>query len=181
VIPHGYHVHDGFYMRLSLGGGGASASGNGEKYSGGSRAFGAAFGGALTQRLILYGEFFVHTIPNPTFEGSGFSQTLDGKDVEIVGVGPGVAYYFMPLNLYLSGTLLLQQVQKSNPNGSDRAVAVTKTGVGCSLMVGKEWWMSENWGIGVAAQLLLGSAKDPYAEANWTSKGGAIVFSATYN
>jgi hypothetical protein len=181
MIPPGYHAHDGFYMRLSFGFGGAASSGAGEKYSGGSFAFGAAFGGALTQHLILYGEFLLHAIPDPTRDGFGSSQTLDGTEVDILGFGPGVAYYFMPLNLYLSGTLLIQQVQLSNTNDSGNSVALTKTGIGCSLMVGKEWWVSDDWGLGVAAQLLLGSAKDPYSDAHWTSRGVAIMFSSTYN
>jgi hypothetical protein len=174
------HAHDGFYMRLSLGGGGASSSGAGEKYSGGSAAFGAAFGGAITEHLILYGEFFFHTVPSPTFESYGVSQTVDA-DLGILGVGPGVAYYFMPLNLYLSGTFLLQQVQLSDPNDSSNSVNLTNTGVGFSLMAGKEWWVSADWGLGVAAQFLFGSAKDRYVDARWTSKALAIMFSATYN
>lgn len=181
MIPPGYHTHDGFYMRLSLGFGGAATSGAGEKYSGASVAFGAAFGGAITRHLVLYGEFLLHSIPAPTFSGFGSSQTLDGTEVDILGFGPGIAYYFMPLNLYLSGTLLLQQVQLSDTNDSSNSVALTKTGLGCSLMVGKEWWVSEDWGIGVAAQLLFGSAKDRYADAHWTSRGVAIMFSSTYN
>jgi hypothetical protein len=48
-------------------------------------------------------------------------------------------------------------------------------------MVGKEWWVSDDWGLGVAAQLLLGSAKDPYSDAHWTSRGVAVMFSSTYN
>ncbi len=181
MIPPGYHTHDGFYMRLSFGFGGAASSGAGEKYSGGSFAFGAAFGGALTQHLILYGEFLLHAIPDPTRDGFGSSQTLGGTEVDILGFGPGVAYYFMPLNLYLSGTLLIQQVQLSDTNDSSNSVALTKTGIGCSLMVGKEWWVSDDWGLGVAAQLLLGSAKDPYSDAHWTSRGVAVMFSSTYN
>jgi hypothetical protein len=180
MIPPGYHTHDGFYLRLALGAGGAWTSGAGQKYSGGSVAFGAAFGGAITPHLILYGEFIGHTIPNPTFEAFGTSQSLDA-DVDILGVGPGVAYYFMPLNLYVSGTLLLQQVQLSNSNNSDRSFALTKAGIGCSIMVGKEWWVADDWGLGVAAQLLLGSAKDSYVDARWTSRGVAIMFSSTYN
>jgi hypothetical protein len=180
MVPPGYHAHDGFYMRLSLGGGGAWASGAGQTYSGGSVAFGAAFGGAITPHLILYGEFFVHTIPNPTAESYGSSRTLDA-DLDILGFGPGVAYYFMPFDLYVSGTLLLQQVQLSDSNNSNRSFDVTKTGIGCSIMVGKEWWVADDWGLGVAAQLLLGSAKDRTVDARWTSKALAIMFTATYN
>jgi hypothetical protein len=178
----GYHTHDGFFMRLALGAGGASASKSGEKYSGGSLALGAAFGGAITQHLILYGEVFGHSVHEPKHKvGSAAADTAKGVDMEISGVGPGVAYYFMPLNLYLSGTLLLQQVSLSDSNDSNSTLNLTNVGLAASLMVGKDWWVSENWGLGAAAQLLLGSAKDRYVDSNWTTAALALMFSATYN
>jgi hypothetical protein len=87
----------------------------------------------------------------------------------------------MPLNLYLSGTLLLQQVSLSDSNDSNSTLNLTNVGLAASLMVGKDWWVSENWGLGAAAQLLLGSAKDRYVDSNWTTAALALMFSATYN
>jgi hypothetical protein len=169
-------------MRLSLGGGGASASKSGEKYSGGSFAFGAAFGGAITQHLILYGEIFGHSVHEPKHKlGSASATTVKGEDLDISGIGPGVAYYFMPLNLYLSGTLLLHQVSLSDSHDSNSSYNLTDVGVAGSFMVGKDWWVSDNWGLGVAAQLLLGSAKDRYVDSSWTTAAFALMFAATYN
>jgi hypothetical protein len=177
----GYHTHDGFFMRLSLGGGGASVSRSGEKYSGGSGAFGAAFGGAITQHLILYGEIFGHSVNEPKYKAGGTSVTERGWNLDIAGVGPGVAYFFMPLNLYLSGTLLLQRVSLSESNDSNRGQALTDVGLAASLMVGKDWWVSENWALGAAAQFLVGSAKDRYTDSNWTTAAAAVMFTASYN
>jgi hypothetical protein len=101
--------------------------------------------------------------------------------MDIGGVGPGVAYFFMPLNLYLSGTLLLQRVTLSESNDSNRGQALTDVGLAASLMVGKDWWVSDNWGLGVAAQFLLGSARDHYDDSNWTTAAFALMFTATYN
>ena len=177
----GYHTHDGFFMRLSVGGGGVSASKSGEKYSGGSAAFGAAFGGAITHNLILYGEAFGHSAHEPKHTVGKNSSTEPGLDLGVAGLGPGVAYYFMPLNLYLSGTLLLQQVSLSDSNNSNSSLKLSNVGVAANLMVGKDWWVSENWGLGAAAQLLLGSAKDRNADANWSTAAAALMFTATYN
>jgi hypothetical protein len=181
MVPPGYHTHDGFFMRLSFGGGGAATSGRGQKYSGGSFAFGAAFGGAIAPRLILYGEIFGHTAPSATYDYSAVYGSGRARDLDIYGGGPGVAYYFMPLNLYLSGTFLLQRVALSDPNDSSNSIDLTNTGIGFSLMVGKEWWVSSDWGLGVAAEFLLGTAKDRYVDARWTSRAVAIMFTATYN
>ena len=178
----GYHTHDGFFMRLSIGGGGASASKSGEKYSGGSFAFAAAFGGAITPHLILYGEVLGHSVHEPKHKVTGIPDTTEyGLDMSVAGVGPGVAYFFMPLNLYLSGTLLFQQVTLSDSYDSNRSVAKTDVGVAASFMVGKDWWVSDNWGLGVAAQVLLGIAKDRYTNANWSTAAAAVMFTATYN
>ena len=158
----------------------ASASGAGTKYSGGSFVLDAAVGGALTEHLILYGELLFHSIPGPKGKPKVGDPTLVGNPVDNIGLGPGLAYYFMPLNLYLSGTLLLQQVQLSDSNDSSNSVALTNTGIGCSLMVGKEWWVSDNWGLGVALQLLLAGAKDRDG-TEWDSGALAVLFTATHN
>jgi hypothetical protein len=171
--------HDGFYLRLTQGFGAGSASGEGTKYSGGSFGFSAAFGGALTPHLILYGEFLFHVIPNPKGNAQVDKPTLAGNPVASLGLGPGIAYYFMPLNLYLSGSLLLQQtlLVKSYDNGSDGQLT---TGLGLSFMVGKEWWVSSDWGLGVATQLFLASARDQ-SGTTWNTRTLAILFSATWN
>jgi hypothetical protein len=172
-------VHDGFYLRLTQGFGTGSVKGDGTKYSGGSFGFSAAFGGALTPHLVLYGEFLFHAIPNPKGDAQVDRPTLAGNPVASFGFGPGIAYYFMPLNLYLSGSLLLQQTLlfKSYSDGTDGQLI---TGLGLSLMVGKEWWVSGDWGLGVAAQLFSTSAKDR-SETKWDTGTLAILCTASWN
>lgn len=48
-------------------------------------------------------------------------------------------------------------------------------------MVGKEWWVSDNWGLGVAANFMVGSMKDKDYDTRWTGLSTSILFSATYN
>jgi hypothetical protein len=50
-------------------------------------------------------------------------------------------------------------------------------------MVGKEWWVSRNWGIGVAGQLVGASVKDSGAAVRptWSVGSFAIAFTATFN
>jgi hypothetical protein len=171
--------HDGFYLRLTQGFGTGSVRGDGTKYSGGSVGFSAAFGGALTPHLVLYGEFLFHVVPNPKGDTQVDGATLAGNPVASLGLGPGIAYYFMPLNLYLSGSLLLQQTAlvKSYSDGSDGRLT---TGLGLSLMVGKEWWVSGDWGLGVAAQLFLASAREQ-SGTQWKTGALAMLFSDTWN
>ena len=59
----------------------------------------------------------------------------------------------------------------------------SKTGLGFQAMVGKEWWVTADWGLGVAADLLLSSMKDDPAVSNdtYSATTFGLLFSATYN
>ena len=170
-------------MRLGLGGGFASTSASSSrgKLSGGSLFIDMALGGSVTPNLVVYGEIVGHSILSPTYEMNGVSTTWDSTTVDLYGLGPGVAYYFMPLNLYLAGALLMQWVVLGDSNNSDVSTRLTNLGVGFNLMVGKEWWVSSDWGLGVAGAFLFGSAKDRYQDTRWNSSGFAVFLSATYN
>ncbi|HJX51438.1 MAG TPA: hypothetical protein VJ801_01620, partial [Polyangia bacterium] len=184
IVPPGYHTHDGFYARFAVGGGGLSGSAGAQKYSGGSGAYSLAGGTAIAESLILYAELLGYDSLKPRFEGNG---GWDATSVHTAGLGPGVAYYFMPLNLYVSGTLLYQVWASKGFRRTANAASPAPVdpsgwaGIGCSLMVGKEWWVSANWGLGVAAQLLLGESTGSPADGHWTAKALAIMFSSTYN
>ena len=55
-------------------------------------------------------------------------------------------------------------------------------GLGLKLAVGKEWWVSDHWGIGVAGQFFISRNDDPDATTvKLTTLGGGVAFSATYN
>jgi hypothetical protein len=195
----GSHEHDGFYLRLHIGPGythmSANSTGNDIVISGTSGAFGLAMGGAVTGNLILFGTFTFASISNPNIKVNGMSTDANGLPfstgggtADSFGIGAGAAYYIEPTNLYLSGSLLANQLQINDSNGS--SVGQTNFGVGFEGLVGKEWWVSDNWGLGVAAQFLWASMKDK-ADATglvttgdtptWTSAAFSLLFSATYN
>src|SRR5665811_847103 len=77
--------------------------------------------------------------------------------IAMQGIGPGIAYYFGPINLYLSGTLALSRFWTYDGNGS--RLDTSKIGLSFELQVGKEWWVSRDWGLGIAA----GDAQAPVA------------------
>ena len=55
----------------------------------------------------------------------------------------------MPTNVYLAGSIALA----SGTLISDWGTTELNAGYGINVAVGKEWWVSDNWGIGVAGQL----------------------------
>jgi hypothetical protein len=181
---YGGHQHDGFYMRITAGLGYFSASesygGTRYTYSGLGETLCAAFGGAIAPNLILYGELLGTSVTNASLSANGVTQGYSDTDLTLAGFGPGIAYYIEPVNLYLSGTLTFTQVSFSNTY-SGYPAGDSNLGIGLSLMVGKEWWVSRDWGIGIAGQLHVASMGDPGYDTRLQATAFSVLFSATYN
>jgi hypothetical protein len=187
--PPGARRHDGFYLRMLLGPGftSAKASSGSEsiKLSGGGLGLSVAIGGALRDNFILFGELVVDSAISPDLEIRGVKTgTLQNASANIGGLGGGVAYYFMPFNAYLSGALVASRLTIEDRNNDE--TGSSDLGPALDLTIGKEWFVSDNWGLGVAVQVLLASMKDnePLANgatATWKAIGFAIGLSATFN
>ena len=58
-------------------------------------------------------------------------------------------------------------------------------GIGVNLVGGKEWWVSDNWGLGVAGQLFGARVKDKEvvmgSKPTWMLVGFSLAFTATFN
>jgi hypothetical protein len=189
---YGYHSHDGFFLRLNIGGGYLTASedygGATDTYSGFGVAMGAAFGVAIAPNLILYGEIFGVSVPDPDYGYTGVAPApLTGLDMTLVGFGPGIAYYVQPINAFFSGTLVFSRISLSE-SSSDYTLDDTDLGFGLSLMAGKEWWVSTDWGLGIAGQLYVGrmghhpvDAQGYAYDSRLSALACSLLFSATYN
>ena len=95
----------------------------------------------------------------------------------LASFGGGAAYYFTPLNLYLAGALLGTQWEVHQRN---EKIAESEVGLGFATLIGKEWWVSENWALGVAGKLMAASMKDELSQ-RWSALTFALLFSSTYN
>jgi hypothetical protein len=171
-------------MRLQFGGGylttSESTGGSTLKVSGGAGSFGMAVGGAVIENLIIYGEFTGMFVSDPSVSYRGNSATASGTTMTLSAFGPGVAYYIEPFNMYLSGTMLFAKLSMSNSDSNDN-FASSDLGFGAHFNVGKEWWVSTNWGLGAAFQFQFASMKDKGVDDRITALGFAALFSATYN
>jgi hypothetical protein len=179
------HRHEGVYVRLFGGVGythmSTTAGGYDYALKGTGGSFGVAVGYTVAPNLVVYGELFDDIAMGPTLEINGESAGSSDDDVSagVVGVGVGAAYYLAG-NLYLSGTLAMAQLTAQEDN---EEIAESEFGPGASLMVGKEWWVSPEWGLGVAGQLFFGQMKDSEGEdpPTWKTLAGSVAFSATFN
>jgi hypothetical protein len=170
----------------ALGGDGHIIDGTETSVAGLGLATDIAIGGAIVENLILHADIYQLTLFNPTVyvddtEVGPADQFGDvngvGQDVRLAGLGIGVTYYFMPVNLYLSGSIGLGQAVFEGDHGDTEG---SDLGFGFNAMIGKEWWVGADWGIGVAGQLLFISAQDDVL-GNINGLAASVLFSATYN
>jgi hypothetical protein len=175
------HRHLGFYVHLDAGLGytGTSANVGGAKMSGFSGSFSAAIGGAVMENLILAGEVWGTTAFSPSVSMGGVTVS-SGSDTtfDLYGFGLNVTYYFMPANLFLSFTPSIGSVSVTTGGISGS----TNSGFAAKLSLGKEWWVGDHWGLGLAAQFFFGINQDKGTDPpTWTTVAGGLAFSATFN
>ena len=100
------------------------------------------------------------------------------EDVRLPGFGLGGTYYFMPVNVYLSGAIGIAKVGFSGPDADSDG---TDFGLALDAMVGKEWWVAPDWGLGLAGQLIFISAEDESIYGSMTGLAINALLTATYN
>jgi hypothetical protein len=165
------HRHLGFYFRLGLNFGytrSEPTNSAGPLVIDGSRGgLEASIGGAAVEDLILA----AHVWTTGIFEDPRAHQTL-------LAAGPEFTYYLMPANVYLSLTLAVTSLNLRSAS----ATYTTDAGYGGMFVLGKEWWMSDHWGLGLAGQ--FAAAINPEGQSGglaWMTYSTSLALSATYN
>jgi len=183
----GRHTHDTFFLNASAGLGKLWLSGgdvNSDNHiSGGSRTLDLSAGYAITGSFVLFGAFFEVFAPNPA------NATQPLADLEVHGVGPGVRYYLSSFNVFVEGALPVSRIGFHNRDAGDDRYGTNEISDWRPMpraAIGWEGWVSANWGLGVAAEGLLGRAPSkirPNSESgpSFTVKGLSLNLSATYN
>lgn len=177
------YVHDGLFLRVATGVGWNTTSsgfgGNELELSGVSGLFNFAIGGAVAQDLILHLDVSGVATSDPKVKINGNEQAADVSSSSTSMAGIGLTYYF-PSNIYVTGAVGMAKSKKE----SGGIEGSTGTGYGVNAMIGKEWWVSDNWGIGLAGQFLYTNCPDKgingvSSDVKSTSFG--VLLSATYN
>jgi hypothetical protein len=127
-------------------------------------------GGSIAPNLFFFGELSLVNIVSPTIEASGQSVVAKDASALLVGIGPGVVYYFMPANVSLGASFLLSRASFAQDGVK---VAETKMGYGGVARIGKEWWVGPRSSFGLNGQLSLASMKDK-------GEGPSAVFATSF-
>jgi len=171
---------DGFFLRLSAGGGFANTkleSGNANvKMSGGAGDLNFAIGAIVSPNLALHGTLFGWLVDDPDIKVSGTGGQANA-DLDLTAFGGGVTYYFMPSNIYVSGSV---GIGKLSIKGGG-TYGETDPGPVFDLTVGKEWWVSSSWALGVAGALGYHTVPEKDINGNWNGASFAVRFTATMN
>ncbi|RLB59961.1 MAG: hypothetical protein DRI34_00110 [Deltaproteobacteria bacterium] len=150
-----------------------TAPGEKSMLGGGSISLGGSVGGGF----IIHGDLW-----GTVQMGDSRYDSLQQVSLGVVGVG--VTYYFMPANIYLTGSLGFATTQAQG--GYDDYYFYSHdvnqhlgSGVAVSVGCGKEWWVSANWGVGMS---LTGHFAYSEGDDFILRQGGLqLLFSATFN
>jgi len=178
----GEKTHDGFFLRLTLGPSFNSAETDSSpkiSLSGMGTHFGVAIGGMIAENFGIFGEVSSIATIGPELTFGNLSASADSSDMMFIsGPGVGVVYYFTPVNVYVSGAVVSDRISLESDGVKQ---AETESGVGVNLAVGKEWWVSDNWGLGVTGTARVSQMDEKNISMSWSASAFGLAFSATYN
>jgi hypothetical protein len=187
----GVEMHDGFFLRLTTGPAGGAVSLDvpdvaERTYSGGGWSSSIDVGGAVVRDLVIFGRLRGAWLFDPKVRDGDAKVDLGDDFIVTQGlIGAGINYYIMPINIYFGGAIGFATITtaRDRAGDADDDREASDVGFGIDLDAGKEWWVSDNWGLGVALRLSLASvpAGDDIArDAVFGSGFVSVVFSATY-
>ena len=186
----------GFLLRLNTGFGYTHVSRevggvHGEEHTKGASAVGQlAIGGFVAPNIALHATFFSQQMFNPIHHNDG--GDVDDGDADVVvrsgGFGGGFTYYFTPAELLFSASIGFGRLETESRSGNLTQREEGEIGLASSVLLAKEWPVSEHWSLGVGLQFdyaqlpALSTSRCVRAcDDHATSMGGGGVFSASYH
>ncbi len=182
-------MHDGFYLRMSLGGGfiGSTVSQNGladTTLSGGGGAFDLMIGGTPTPGVVLGGALLGNTAPNPSYEIDGKQQDVNAT-LNFAILGPFIDGFPDPKGGFHVGGMLGGAGLSLEDNATGGSVSTSYAGYGAGVWIGYAAWIAPQWSMG--GMLRLTGARTVHAasgsepERTTTARAITILFTALYH
>lgn len=182
-------THDGFFLNLSLGLGyqgfeyDHAHSSRGLESNGIATGFYIKLGGRVANNLLLHASLIGETNQSSlkeTYNGE-VEETYNALHDNLSILGVGLTYYFLQ-NIFVTASIGISQFNLQGDTGDDIiTLGRSENGFAFHVGVGKEWWVSENWGLGISLNFTHGSADDQHDAGEMSGNGISVMFSATYN
>ncbi len=176
----------GFLLRLSAGPGYAKSSinpfGDEIKVHGLTVDWSAAVGSVVFPQFAVYLNLSGWKGINPQTEVAG-EETGTGS-IGLNALGLGFTYFRMPQNVSLSGVISVALVEAEGSGGTGDT---SNLGYRGELVLGREWWINDQWGLGPAFSVGYHNASsqvivdDRLANATWSGWSYALRLTATLN
>lgn len=156
-------MHEGFYLRAAIGGGGMSAATTtdldsvelGRTYGGGV-ATNLAIGGAVARGVVVAGDYTSQFAFRPRQRVNGVVTTAD-TDLTLHTLGVMVDWFPAPSGgFHVSGSLAFAALEVSDQGGVSRD---TEFGGSLSLGVGYDFWIARKWSLGALLRLTGASVR----------------------
>jgi hypothetical protein len=177
--------HEGLFLQFTPGIGVAATAaklpdGTNVSLSGAGGTFGLQIGAALTEHWILAADLSGTSVFEPRLKmGDTDVKTVSDVSWNSGYLGASIAYYVMPLDLHVGGGIGVFRMALDVP-GMD--LQHSNFGGAVKLAVGKEWWVSDRWGLGVNLESMAGAVPDNSVSGNgWGFFSVDLAVSATYN
>src|SRR5262249_6017219 len=143
--------------------------------------FGTGGGQAVSENNIIAFHVWSSAVTNPSASTGGSSSIGFDKFFALTGFGLEYTAYSSQ-NFYFSispSVTVLHLYDVGNSNSQDKDANL---GLGGRFAVGKEWWVADHFGLGVAAHLSGSFNYDAWKVGTWWSTWSAtLALSATYN
>lgn len=182
------HLHDGFYLRLSIGPGyGAfrgeiGAEDSEFKSSGFALSGNVMIGGTPAPGLVVGGAIEEQTLPRPKYEARGF---VEGRSASLLGLVYGFVDYFPNPHrgLHLGGGAGLASYAYEESSGHTVNVPIL-VGFGAVAWVGYDAWVGKQWSLGVETRALgayVANDGENGPARSINALGGALLVTALYH
>jgi len=185
IPSRGTHEHEplGFFLRLTVGAGSARTSFDSSpveaKMTGELFDAGVAAGITMRRNLAVHLTWLEWDLTDPDVDSGGTSRSGSGE-IRLNVIGGGVTYYFMPANVYVSGSVGFGDWKGVVDAEGAEVRMETDPGFVLDFSAGKEWWIADGWGLGLAGGLGYHTLPDSHS-GQWRGTRASLGVSLTFN
>jgi hypothetical protein len=192
----GYHVHDGFYLRLNVGGGYTSSkitydssAVEDRRISGGGVALDVMVGGSPARGLALGGGLWLQMAGDPQTNDAPKAEAYDNLATALAGVfidgfpdPEGGFHVGGALGLASLGARFKNQDLEVSPDRLGNSGSGT-AGIGSSVWVGYDGWVAADWSLGGMLRLTGIATGNTHRdlEERASAQMLSVLFSALYH